>query len=361
MAYLSRQFKAIVETLRAELGAIQKAIQQQKDAASDATKAAEKRRGEPVRAAIISGALGTIEEIKAETSQRDKEYYQQERLIKWTKRAFIAAAIYAGIAAVQGWLMQRTYKEIKSQTHSAEWSAYSACVNAQAAQETLIQTQNGEIYSYVMASSAAAQMAGEIDAGRATVRVIPDPPPSQQVGVLSIPVAERNEGRGTAMNFVARYKAVILENSETLQFDRKEMSSSAGESMLPEVSAPPQQPGGQYTPASMTIPVHDAAGAVVPLSSTYARDFFAPNFSATIYFYGNVVYSDAFGKHEQNFCQPIFLMGNGTSRPVTQNDEKCARYNEQNSAYTYAPAPPPIPPLQIAQPKPINCATPIRP
>jgi hypothetical protein len=121
------QFKKLIETLHAELGAIQKAIgeaiKKQDDAASDAKKAAEKTGSKPIRAIIESGALGTVDELNAENSRRDKEYTQQERLIFWTRNAFIAAAIYAGIAAVtlivflvQLGVMNRTYCQIQSQT-----------------------------------------------------------------------------------------------------------------------------------------------------------------------------------------------------------------------------------------------------
>jgi hypothetical protein len=128
---LPSQFKALVEALRTELGAIPKvireAIRNQNDAASDAKKAAEEKRRGPVRTVIVSGALGTVEELNAENSRKNKEYCQQERLIRWTKSAFIAAAIYAGIAAVtlaifwgQLRTMNDTYGQIKAQTAAAQ-------------------------------------------------------------------------------------------------------------------------------------------------------------------------------------------------------------------------------------------------
>lgn len=149
---LPSQFKALVETLHRELNAIQKAIREaiekQNDAASDAKKTAEETRGEPVRAAIVSGALGTVEELNAENSRKDKEHCQQERLIRWTKRAFIAAAIYAGIAAVtlivflcQLRTMNDTYGQIKAQTTAVQCAAKAAQQQAELMRRQLVGTQ----------------------------------------------------------------------------------------------------------------------------------------------------------------------------------------------------------------------------
>jgi len=137
--------------LRAELSAIQKAladaIQQHSDAARYAAKSAEESRREPIRTIIVSGALGTVDEINADATRKREDYWQQERLIKWTKRAFIAASIYAGIAVIQVLVFALQWQEPKA-LQSATRNA--VCV----ASNTLIETQRSNRAQEISSSKA---------------------------------------------------------------------------------------------------------------------------------------------------------------------------------------------------------------
>jgi hypothetical protein len=104
---LPHQFKRLLETLRSYLSAVQEALKEQERASRDAAKAANEKWRE-VPGIIASNILGTAKDKEAAETQRNETNRQQERLIRsqqqlvrWTRLAFIAAAIYAGIAGLQ--------------------------------------------------------------------------------------------------------------------------------------------------------------------------------------------------------------------------------------------------------------------
>jgi hypothetical protein len=107
--YYGKHLRQIVERLT-EIG---KKIDEYQNAQRDGQKAADQKWSE-VPSVIASNILGTTDEKKANEAYREKTYSQQERLIApqeklvfWTRLAFIAAAIYAAVAAWQGCEMKQ--------------------------------------------------------------------------------------------------------------------------------------------------------------------------------------------------------------------------------------------------------------
>lgn len=118
---LPSQFKRLIETLRSNLGSIQKTLEEQERATRDGSSASGQDQREASR--IIASAISEASDKDVPTyekTQRDKEYRQQDRLVWATWLAFGAAAVYAGIAAYQSHLMHKTYGQIQLQTGIAQ-------------------------------------------------------------------------------------------------------------------------------------------------------------------------------------------------------------------------------------------------
>jgi hypothetical protein len=128
---LPHQFRRLLELLRGQLGAIEKAIQEQTAANNDAQKAADiERRDIP---GITASLIYPNEEKEATATDREQTHREQEQIIAsqrrtatWTRNACIAAIFYGLIAAGQGLLMWRTYGEIEKQTKAATCAANAA-------------------------------------------------------------------------------------------------------------------------------------------------------------------------------------------------------------------------------------------
>ena len=117
-----RTFKAVAEMLRLELVSIQKAIQEQKDAIRDASETNNKQMGK-ITGVISSDIRSAEDEATYEHTQRDKEYRLQRKIMWVMLGAFVAAAVYAGIAAFQLSTTNKTYEEIQKQTIAAQSAA----------------------------------------------------------------------------------------------------------------------------------------------------------------------------------------------------------------------------------------------
>jgi hypothetical protein len=155
LSYVTRQLAKAIDRLRDDL---RDAIQEQANASRDATEAANKKWSEIPRV-ITSNIFGTTEDKEAAEAKRKETNRQQERLIssqeklvKWTKRAFIAAAIYAGIAALQGILMYITYTNIQRQTKAAQCAANAAQKAADTSSSALKDVQRAFVFPSPFAS-----------------------------------------------------------------------------------------------------------------------------------------------------------------------------------------------------------------
>ncbi|HEX4321206.1 MAG TPA: hypothetical protein VHZ52_09905 [Acidobacteriaceae bacterium] len=113
---LPSQFKRLIESFRAHGVLIQEALNEQGRATRDAAEAADEKWRE-VPGIIASNILGTAKDKESAEAYHQKSEGQQESLVKsqnklvfWTRLAFIAAGIYAAIAGVQACEMRESTK-----------------------------------------------------------------------------------------------------------------------------------------------------------------------------------------------------------------------------------------------------------
>jgi hypothetical protein len=332
MTDLPHQFKMLIEELRAGIATIQKAGKEHEDTIRTTSEAANKERRKIQE--TLSALAITPEEKTAERVQRGKEYRQQ-RDLKWgTWLAFVAAAIYAGIAAYQSCLMNRTYEEIQKQTKSAELSAYTACVNAQIAQATFLQVERSAIDSHAVAAATIEQAAAGIEAERAVVSFIPGTPTPEQVHDerLAVPYVIKNEGRSAALNLTVAFKSVLLHEKDALLINNKNLLP-LHDNYFPagaEIPSRPEDP--KYKAMTRFVEVRDTKEQIVPFSSQETRDFFNGRLEVAVY--GHMEYSDFSGVHRMRFCFPKYITKAGITRSDTKNEKICAQYNHQEDQYT---------------------------
>jgi hypothetical protein len=105
----SKTLKKLADSLRTELSAIQKTIKEHEGAISNASETANEKQGEIPRV-IAAGIRSTENEASYEHAQRDKEYRQQQKIMLVTLGAFVAAAVYAGVAIWQACLTRQALK-----------------------------------------------------------------------------------------------------------------------------------------------------------------------------------------------------------------------------------------------------------
>ncbi len=118
------QFERFIGILRSELASLKDSIQEHIRATRDANEASiETQRQIPEQLSLLHVPE---KEKSAAKTYRDKAHTQQVILTWVTGGAFLAAAVYAGVAYHQMCIMEKTYGEIKQQTEAA------LCANAMA-------------------------------------------------------------------------------------------------------------------------------------------------------------------------------------------------------------------------------------
>jgi hypothetical protein len=330
-----RRIDILAETIGSRLRAIQEAIREQGDVTRNAADVgnAANREVAGVIASAIHAANSDVPEYEKE--QRNREYRLQRKLFWATVGAGIAAVVYAGIAAYQGRLMRQTYMEIRKQTKAAERSAYVSCVNAQVAQATLTQVQNGTAYSRAMAQAAAEQTVANVDLNRALVNITASvPSPDQEIGKdFTVPYSVINEGKAAAVSLSFWLTGILVMPGESLRLDERQLGKNtigriAGETQIPE------KPSATTKPAIPMFMVRDIAGNFVPYPSASTQQFFGQG-KGTIFIFGHTTYADFTGSHKSQFCYPLWLMMANTTRPGKSdaNELLCAKYNHTPDHY----------------------------
>ena len=277
--------------------------------------------------------------------------------------ATIAYSIIAGrqLTKMSGQLdsMNRTYDEIHKQTKAAQWSEYMACLNAQATQATFIQSQNSARDSHAATIATVEQTAAGIEAQRAIINFLPrTPAASDQVGSnLSVPFSIKNEGKSDARNVHLRFRAELLNSTDTLHFDYR-YSSGMSANYVPAGNDFPGKPDDpNFRPMTPGITVKDSEGNPISLSSDDVKQFWNGGDKLIVVF-GKMTYSDFAGTHKETFCDPQFIMNPGTQRNSTAIEKACANYNRQQNQYQKLPTIDPRP-LTASNPlNPINCPVP---
>jgi type II secretory pathway pseudopilin PulG len=130
MDYVTRQFINLTKKFRKELRQV---LQNQTNAIGQATKAARENKQQPLPVPLP--VLAELKIPETDKTEQRTQYNRSHTLQIWltvgTWLAFIAAAIYAGIAARQLWQMKRA-------TYAAEQAANAAKSAAETASQTLI-------------------------------------------------------------------------------------------------------------------------------------------------------------------------------------------------------------------------------
>jgi hypothetical protein len=122
---LPSQFKRLMELLRTQFSAVHEAINEQTNARTNEQTTKREDEGEKTR--VLRSIAQSVETgNNSATTAHQENHRQQGELIsaQWwlvwcTAGAFVAASIYATIAAYQACLMRRTYGEMQTQTGDA--------------------------------------------------------------------------------------------------------------------------------------------------------------------------------------------------------------------------------------------------
>jgi|ERR1035437_866492 hypothetical protein len=136
MDYVTRQFINLAKKLHRDL---RKALQKQTAAISQAAKAARENKQDPLPVPLP--VVAELQIPEADKREQRCQHRQSHALQIWltvgTWLAFIAAAVYASIAAFQWRTMNKTYIEIRKQTAAAECTAGAAQTQASLMMEQL--------------------------------------------------------------------------------------------------------------------------------------------------------------------------------------------------------------------------------
>lgn len=132
MDYVTRQFvnlaKKLRDDVRKALSTIHGDLQKQAAAVSQAAKATQENKQQPLPIPLpVKAEFQVPEAVQAEQrAQYSRSHRVQVLLMVGTWLAFIAAAVYAGIAAFQWRTMNKTYAEIQKQTAAVQDTAKAA-------------------------------------------------------------------------------------------------------------------------------------------------------------------------------------------------------------------------------------------
>jgi hypothetical protein len=354
-----KSLRSLLAIIREELASLRKVIEESATAVTNQSiekqKANQKEWEETQK--ILSRPHHTDENEQAATeANQQRRHWQnfglQGVLVLGTWLAFVAAAIYAGIAARQLSKMSDTYREMRSQT-------YMECLNAQAAQQSLIQVQRNAADSHVATVGVLKQAGAAVEAERAIVSFryrIPTRNDSL-AGHLVIYYFVKNEGKSQAADFTANFKAVLLGENDALTISEKDLEPLHLVYIPGGTEFPPKADDPNVKVVSVATPVWDTNEKQVPIGSQEVADFFNGR-GKEVEIYGRYQYSDIAGPHKVRFCFPIFFMAAGTTSKTTRSEVTCAKYNHEENQDTVAPQIDALPTISRLQVKSIDCVKP---
>ncbi len=343
--YYGKQLREIVDALR-RLGSLPQdlcGISKKIDEHTEAISAADERKQqqEKIRQKWANEVLAEYKQSEGNKASNDNRNYGVQNSLRWAAwLAFLAAAIYAFVAARQLRTMNRTYGEIQKQTKAARQSTYMACLNAQAAQRTLIEVQRNAKDSHAGTAAVIEQASAGIESDEAFI--LPRfrmPQQEDEITMqLQIPYSYKNYGKMTAVNFGLWGRAVLLGKGDTIPLSDKILDPLIAVSKIRPGDEFPQKPEEpQYKPFTITLLVHDINGEVVSILSPAAQDFMYLHKFAIVIVFGKMQYTDLSGLHKNRFCVPLFLMNAGTTHQTTEIERSCAKYNRQEDTYSALP------------------------
>ncbi len=322
------EFKALVNSVKDEITSLRQAIQKlnsdQNDAARNATETAKEKWSEIPRI-IASSGLGAGKDREAAESNNKNNYIQQGRLIKWTRLAFIAAAIYALIAVFQWNTMDKTYVQIKKQTEAVKASAKAACQNAEIARNTLIAFQNQESDARQATIAGIYEARAQIESESPRMEFfITGSPVDLTTNPIGVPFDLQNTGKTVAKNFTDSMFAVIVPRGKDPDFVYPSWSVTHG--VTPNFWEN-ESFAKAHNVVAPEIPVYKIVDGKY-VGADPAVD--GPLTEENIAVYGKMSYSDIFGgTHRTTFCRWIHALSPGIQKNI---NKKCAEYNQTETS-----------------------------
>jgi hypothetical protein len=219
-------------------------------------------------------------------------------------------------------------------------ATYVSCVNAQAAQQELLQIQRSAGDSHAATLAVAKQTEADIEAAKAILSINPKMPSPQDdlsIGNIAVHYSLRNDGKSSANSAELKVKAVLLSDKEPLHISTDKFDRSWGIFFGPGDEYPPKP----TTPEEKTAPVFtvvlDSAGKAVDRNSPEAKGFFSGTGNEEVFFYGNLDFADFAGRHKWRFCLPVYKIDPEIRRNATKNETECGKYNRVDDRYTAMP------------------------
>jgi hypothetical protein len=317
---LPRWAKKIVEAVEKESSAVQEALKKQEGAIRDTEKATDKKR-EEIGGRIVSAIVGlhAPADERTDANRYRKKAHRQQIWLTWgTWLAFLAAGVYAGIAARQLHTMRRTFEETQRQT-------YMSCLTAQAAQRSAVDAERNMVLSQAVALSSIEQATAETQTQRAFIIVEPHiPTPDEMIGTtFAIPFKIVNLGKSTGLEVRAQGIAIYFGNGDVLDFHRNLSTIFVGPFLTPgQVVPAPEAP--PYKAITAMMPVVDSRGVQLTYKSQGFRDLF--NGDTMVMVIGRVQYRDFAGTRNMRFCAPMGVTRGGHTHYTSPAEINCYRY-----------------------------------
>jgi hypothetical protein len=288
MDYVTRQFINLTKKFRKELS---KALQQETDAIRDATKAARESKHDPIP--IPLPVIAELQLPKAKETERTKRENRAQGVQIWlaavTTLTFLAAAIYAGIAARQLHQMRKATKATEDAAGAAVQSAKDADTSLIKSDQFFKRDQRAYLYVRLLIeknngfSEPQISVTNHIGVNFQVLNSGKTPANSmRQFGLVSFQESNKIEGENRAFDKAMRDTQILREGREGIR---------GGTPVLPAVA----------TPSTFFTISSEALGPPPLWTSAEIADISARK--RFIYATGTIEYRDLFNDlHTTEFC-----------------------------------------------------------
>jgi hypothetical protein len=296
------------------------------------------------------------EEIRDNNTRDERQHHVQLGTMFGTWAAFVAAAIYAGIAAHQS-------GDIKKSARAAQEAAYASCLGVRTANYSLLEYQRAAIDSHLSSVAAYAQAMVAMQSQKAFVEADFTVPGNRSYGQpLWMLFRLKNTGRSDASNIrLTGWVIVAKPNSgatserpkEKFLFTMQKDSMRVGEQFFPDLAgtAKDGNPHGLY------IPAVNAEGNPFVDTNELDKAIFIEH-KLTIFEFYTISYEDFTAHYTRNSCGVNVVLGPDPSTVTSADfDKRCNDYNTQTEV-PKIPMPPPSNSVPSDKFPEINCTVP---
>src|ERR1039458_7334883 len=225
---------------------------------------------------------------------------------RWKMILEIAAVVVGGFVALVYW---NQLKVMSGQLSEMRRATYVSCIDAQAAQQELLQIQRSAGDSHAATLAVVKQTDADIEGAKAILSINPKMPSPQDdlsIGNIAVHYFLRNEGKPSAMTVDFKVKAVLLSDNEPFRISTVKFDSSWGIFFGPGAEYPSKPTSPDEKTAPVFTVVTDSAGKAVDRNSPEAKVFFSGTGNEEVFFYGNINFTDFAGRHKLRFCYPVY-------------------------------------------------------